>query len=135
MAKISVLLVDDNPTFLHCATRFLQKRKDIVVVGTSCGGKGAVALVQDVRPDVALIDLSMSDLPGLELIPLLRCAQPQLGIIALTLMDTDDYRKAALAAGADDFVSKNTMNIDLLPAIQKITQSDGMKPGDKNGCN
>jgi DNA-binding NarL/FixJ family response regulator len=77
----------------------------------------------------------MSDLPGLELIPLLRAALPKLGIIALTLMDTDDYRKAALAAGANDFVSKNTMNIDLLPAIQKITHSDGTKLGENNGRN
>jgi DNA-binding NarL/FixJ family response regulator len=88
-----------------------------------------------VQPDVALIDLSMSDLPGLELIPQLRCAQPKMGIIALTLMDTNDYRKAALAAGADDFVSKNTMNTDLLPAIQKITQSAEMRSGENNGRN
>ena len=92
-------------------------------------------MAQDLEPDVALIDLSMPDLPGLELIPLLRAALPKIGIIALTLMDTEDYRKAALAAGADDFVSKDTMNIDLLPAIQKVIHSDGTKPGENNGHN
>jgi DNA-binding NarL/FixJ family response regulator len=135
MSTVSILLVDDNPIFLHCAKRFLQKRQDLVVVGTVSGGKWAIDLAQNLKPDVALIDLSMSDLPGLELIPLLRAALPKLGIIALTLMDTDDYRKAALAAGADDFVSKNTMNIDLLPAIQKITHSVETKPGENNGRN
>jgi two-component system response regulator NreC len=84
---------------------------------------------------VALIDLAMSDLPGLDLIPQLRAALPEIGIIALTLFDTDDYRQAALAAGADGFVSKNTMNTDLIPTIQKITQSDAAKPEENNGRN
>lgn len=127
MAMVSVLLVDDNPTFLHCATRFLQKRKDVDVVGTACGGKGAVALAQGLKPDVALIDLAMSDLPGLELIPRLRESLPDLGIIALTLFDTDDYREAALNAGADSFVSKHTMNTDLMPAIQRIARLNRVK--------
>jgi DNA-binding NarL/FixJ family response regulator len=124
MSAVSVLLVDDNPIFLHCAKRFLQKRRDVIVVGTVSGGKWAVDLAQNLKPDVALIDLSMSDLPGLELIPLLRAALPEIGIIALTLLDTDDYRQAALAAGADGFVSKNTMNTDLMPAIQRIAHFD-----------
>ncbi len=124
MSTVSVLLVDDNPIFLHCAKRFLQKRRDVIVVGTVSGGKWAVDLAQNLKPDVALIDLSMSDLPGLELIPLLRAALPEIGIIALTLLDTDDYRNAALAAGADGFVSKNTMNTDLMPTIQRIAQFD-----------
>ena len=127
MSTISVLLVDDNPIFLHCAKRFLQKRRDVTVVGTVSGGKWAINLAQNLKPDVALIDLSMSDLPGLELIPQLRAALPEIGIIALTLFDTDDYRQAALAAGADGFVSKNTMNTDLIPTIQRITQADKAK--------
>jgi DNA-binding NarL/FixJ family response regulator len=127
MSAVSVLLVDDNPIFLHCAKRFLQKRQDVVVVGTVSGGRWAINLAQNLRPDVALVDLSMSDLPGLELIPQLRAALPEIGIIALTLFDTDDYRQAALAAGADGFVSKNTMNTDLMPAIQRITQDNRVK--------
>jgi two-component system response regulator NreC len=127
MSAVSVLLVDDNPIFLHCAKRFLQKRRDVIVVGTVSGGKWAINLAQNLKPDVALIDLSMSDLPGLELIPQLRAALPEIGIIALTLFDTDDYRQAALAAGADGFVSKNTMNTDLMPAIQRVAQANRVK--------
>ena len=127
MSAVSVLLVDDNPIFLHCAKRFLKKRQDVVVVGTVSGGKWAINLAQNLRPDVALVDLSMSDLPGLELIPQLRAALPEISIIALTLFDTDDYRQAALAAGADGFVSKNTMNTDLMPAIQSVTQINRVK--------
>jgi DNA-binding NarL/FixJ family response regulator len=128
MSAVSVLLVDDNPIFLHCAKRFLQKRQDVVVVGTVSGGKWAVDLAQNLKPDVALIDLSMSDLPGLELIPLLRAALPEIGIIALTLLDTDDYRQAAMAAGADGFVSKNTMNTDLMPTIRHLAHLSKAEP-------
>jgi DNA-binding NarL/FixJ family response regulator len=127
MSAVSILLVDDNPIFLHCAKRFLQRRQDVIVVGTVSGGKWAVNLAQNLKPDVALIDLSMSDLPGLELIPQLRAALPDIRIIALTLFDTDDYRQAALAAGADGFVSKNTMNTDLMPAIQRVARVNRVK--------
>jgi DNA-binding NarL/FixJ family response regulator len=127
MSAVSVLLVDDNPIFLHCAKRFLQQRQDVVVVGTISGGKWALDLAQNLKPDVALVDLSMSDLPGLELIPRLRAAAPEVGIIALTLLDTDDYRQAAMAAGADSFVSKNTMNTDLMPAIQRVAQAHAVR--------
>ncbi|MBN1811168.1 MAG: response regulator transcription factor [Anaerolineae bacterium] len=127
MNAVSILLVDDNPIFLHCAKRFLQRRQDVIVVGTVSGGKWAVNLAQNLKPDVALIDLSMSDLPGLELIPQLRAALPDIRIIALTLFDTDDYRQAALAAGADGFVSKNTMNTDLMPAIQRVARVNRVK--------
>jgi DNA-binding NarL/FixJ family response regulator len=128
MGNVSILLVDDNPIFLHCAKRFLQKQQDVIVVGTVSGGKWAIDLARNLEPDVALIDLSMSDLPGLELIPKLRAQLPRLGIIALTLFDTDDYRQAALAAGADSFISKNTMNTDLMPAIQRIMQLSKTRP-------
>jgi DNA-binding NarL/FixJ family response regulator len=136
MNKVSVLLIDDNPIFLRCATFFLKKGADIDVVGTACGGKDALALADILKPDIALVDLSMADLPGLELIPQLRTALPRMGIIVLTLLDADDYRKAALAAGADGFVSKHTMNKDLIPTIQRIIQCGAATlSGETHGSN
>jgi len=64
----------------------------------------------------------MPGLPGLKAIPLLRGALPNLGIIALTLMEPNGYRQAALAAGADEFVSKATLATDLHPAIRRVWQ-------------
>ncbi|MFQ6101931.1 MAG: response regulator transcription factor [Anaerolineae bacterium] len=123
MNTISVLLVDDNLTFLRIATRFLQKHNDIVIAGAFNGGKEAMEQAHTLQPDIVLIDLAMSDLPGLEAIPRLRVMLPGAGIIALTLLDANSYRPAALAAGADDFVSKATMSTDLLPAVWRTAQA------------
>ena len=129
MKPISVLLVDDNPVFLSTAARFLQYHDEIVLVGTAAGGKDGFEQFQKLKPDIVLVDLCMTDLPGLELIPQLRAALPRIGIIALTTMDEDAYRQAALAAGADDFVTKDNITTDLLPAIRRVAethQADGI---------
>jgi DNA-binding NarL/FixJ family response regulator len=124
MKPISILLVDDNPSFLRIATRFLQEHDDVVVVGTAGGGEEALALAQDLQPDIVLIDLAMPDLSGLATIPLLRIVLPEVGIIALTVLDTNGYRQAALAAGANDFVPKASLDTDLLSAIRRVAQAD-----------
>ena len=121
----SVLLVDDNPSFLHILTRFLHEynQGEVVVVGTADGGEQALVQARELRPDIVLIDLAMPDLPGLEAIPRLRQAWPEMGIIAVTMLGPNGYREAALAAGADEFVSKGTLSIDLPPALRRVVQA------------
>lgn len=128
MRPISVLLVDDNPTFLRAATRFLQKHDEIVVVGVAGMGEKALAEAQALRPQLILISLGMPGLPCLEIIARLRETLADVGIIALTLLDADGYREAALEAGADDLVSKITLSTDLLPAIRRVARAE-WEPG------
>jgi len=130
MKPISVLLVDDNPKFLHFATRFLEAHNDVVVVGTATGCDEAIIQAKDLRPQVMLLDLAVPDLSSsLEAIPRLRGMLPEMGIIAVTMFDTDGYRQAALKAGADDFIPKRTIDTDLLPAIWRVGQAD--QPGEE----
>jgi DNA-binding NarL/FixJ family response regulator len=129
MKPISVLLVDDNPAFLRIATRFLEEHEDVVVVGAAGGGEEALALAEDLQPDIVLIDLAMPGLSGLETIPHLRAVLPGVGIIALTMLDTNSYWQAALAAGADDFVPKASLDRDLLPAMRRVAQGDRSEEG------
>ena len=125
MNPISVLLVDDNLTFLRIATRFLDAHDDVTVVGAVCEGEEALTQVQDLEPDIVLIDTAMPNLIGeLSFISRLRAALPSVGIIALTLIGTDGYRQAALEAGVDEFVPKAAMGTDLLSAIRRIRPAD-----------
>jgi DNA-binding NarL/FixJ family response regulator len=123
-SPISVLMVDDNLTFLRIATRFLDACDDVVVVGTVSEGEIALVQAQVLQPDVVLVDTAMSSLQGgLKFIPQLRAVLPRVGIIALTLIGTDGYRQAALEAGADDFVPKAALGADLLSAIRRVKQT------------
>jgi two-component system response regulator NreC len=127
---ISVLLVDENLTLLRIVMRFLGAYDDIVVVGTVSEGEEALARAQDLEPDVVLVDTAMSSLQGgLRFISHLRAMLPHVGIIALALIGTDGYRRAALEAGADDFVPKAAMGADLLSAIRQVKQTS--RPWDK----
>ncbi|MFQ5858346.1 MAG: response regulator transcription factor [Anaerolineae bacterium] len=121
--KIRVLLVDDHEAFLHIATEFLRRHDELTVVGVARGGEEALILAQDLQPQVILVDLNMPGLGGLEIIPRLRSMLPEVGIIALTLLDPKAYRQAALAAGADDFVPKANLSTELLPAIRRVAQT------------
>ena len=122
--KTRVLVVDDHEPFLRVATGFLQRHQELVVVGAARGGEEGLALAQDLRPEVILMDLRMPGLSGLETISRLRVMLPQVRIIVLTMLHYDSYRDAALAAGADDFVAKRKVTTDLLPAIRRVVSSE-----------
>ena len=104
---IRIVVVDDNATFLEIVLEYLRRQDQLAVVGATQRGQEALALVPQVRPQVILLDLCLPDLPGL-------------GIVILTLHSLEAYRQAALAAGADEFVSKQRLIPDLLPAIRRV---------------
>lgn len=126
--KIRVLLVAANRAFLHVTTRFLKRHDELVVVGAVDSGEDALAQVQELRPQVVVFDMDMPGQAGLETIHCLRTMLPQLGIIALSLLDAEGYGQAALAAGADDFVAKAALSTHLLPAIQRAKQNGRSAP-------
>ncbi len=124
-ANVSVLLVDDNPTFRKVAAKFLKTLPGLIVAGTAVGGLDGLAQAKRLRPDLILVDLHMRDLGGLSLIPQLRALLPQTNIIALTLLEASAFRGVSLEAGADEFVDKATMFADLWPAIERVRQRPG----------
>ena len=79
-----------------------------------------MAQAERLQPDVILLDLEMPDVPGLDILPRLRALLPDACLIALTLMDPASVQATALAAGADAFVSKESLEHDLLPVIQGL---------------
>jgi len=124
-----VLLVDDNADFLNAASEFLERRRELLVVGAMCGTGEAQAQAQDLQPEVILMDVDTPGLTGLRMILRLREVMPGVGIIALTLSKGSAYRQAALDAGADDLVSKSELSTHLLPAIRRLTQQRRFQPG------
>ncbi len=117
-----LMLVDDSATFLNLLTRFLQQEgsDDVEVVGTATRGTEAIVKASVLHPEMVVLDLNMPDLSGIEALPFIRQVLPDSAIIALSLLDAPTYRQSTLDAGADEFVSKTSLEKDLLPAIRRL---------------
>lgn len=126
--KIRVLLIDENPSFLRAATGFLQRQEGHVILQTATRIEAALVGARDFQPTVIVLDPSTAGLGGLGMIPRLRTVLPDVGVVVLALIDSVTYQNAALAAGADGFVSKSNMVPDLLPAICQAAEGEATYP-------
>ena len=122
---LRVLLIDENPVFMQAATAFLQRQSGFVTLRTAATLEAALVGARDFHPSVIVIDPNNSSLEGLAIIPRIRTVLPQVGIVVLALIDSPTYRDASLATGADCFVSKSSMAVDLLPAIRRAVRKGG----------
>ena len=122
MKRASIFIVDDNPIFRRATTSFLRNNhgNEVVIVGTATESKEALSQAKVLRPHLVLVELCMPGLGGVDFIPQLKLTVPETRIIALTLLDASGFRQSALAAGADDFLSKTRLDTDLLPAIRRL---------------
>ncbi len=123
--KTRVLLVDDNQNFVRAAVEFLQRRQELLLVGTTDGSEQALVQASILKPQVILIDLEIPGLTASETIPRLREMLPGVSIVALTLLDRRAYGNAALSAGAHAVVSKARLVSDLIPAIHRLLPAGG----------
>ena len=128
--KVSVMLVDDDPTFLRIVSTSLQAhhRDQLDIVGTARSSEECVLQALALAPQVVLMDLEMPGRGGLWAIPLLQILFPETRIIALTLNDGAHSRNAVLAAGGTDLVSKTAWKTDLVPAIQRAVEMRDLHP-------
>jgi CheY-like chemotaxis protein len=121
--KTRVLLLDNNAEFLQVVAQFLKRHDGVVTFCALLGCEGLPTLVQELQPQVILVDLDTHGPTGLETIPRLRVMLPGVVIIALTLSSDSAYSKAALAAGADDLICKADLTHKLLPAIERLSSA------------
>jgi DNA-binding NarL/FixJ family response regulator len=122
LPRTRVLLVDDSPQFVSLVTSYLSQFRDLSISGTAASGSEAVALAEEMNPDVVVVDLAMPGMNGLQLLSRLADLTPGAGRVVLTLYDTESYRKAAYLAGADCFVAKANITADLASAIRSAAQ-------------
>jgi DNA-binding NarL/FixJ family response regulator/signal transduction histidine kinase len=121
---IRVFLVDDHPAVRFGVRSILARANDIELVGETGTGEEAVALVQRLRPDIVLMDLSLPGLSGLEAMRLLLNLRPETRVIALTADTEEDSALAVLEAGGHGFVPKTTAHEELITAIRSVARDE-----------
>lgn len=122
MKKISVVIIDDHPVILHGVSSVLQKHIDIQVLGKSDTADTALPLIKKVQPDVAILDISMTGISGIDLIPHIKNLSAKTKIVIYTTHESHDYVYRAFKAGAKGYVLKSDQISDLVTAIRESTQ-------------
>jgi two-component system, NarL family, invasion response regulator UvrY len=117
---IKVLLADDHGIVRAGLRRLVEESEDMQVVAEAADGSEAIAQIRTLRPDVAVIDLSMPEIDGLEVITRLRPEFPDLPIIVLTMHAENQYVMRAIEAGAMGYITKQSAPEKLVHAIRKV---------------
>jgi two-component system, NarL family, response regulator LiaR len=117
-ANIKVLIVDDHQMVRQGLRTFLALQEDILVVGEAGDGAVALELVQQLQPDVVLMDLVMPRMDGIEATRRVKAASPQVKVIALTSFTEDDKVFPAIQAGASSYLLKDVSPDDLVDSIR-----------------
>jgi DNA-binding NarL/FixJ family response regulator len=116
--KISVLIVDDHPVVRAGLRDMLSGEGDIEVVGEAGDGSEALALIERLGPDVALMDLRMPGVDGVEAIARISEAYPRTKVLVLTTYDSDADILRAIEAGATGYLLKDTPRQELYDAVR-----------------
>ena len=117
---IRVLLVDDHSIVRDGLKRILAATTDLQVAGEAASGEAALALVKANDYDVAMIDMSMPGLSGIDLIKRLKLEKPKLRILVLSMHGEQQYAARALKAGASGYLNKDSASELLLGTLRKI---------------
>ena len=117
---IRVAIADDHPVVLAGIKALLQAAPEIELVGEAASGTAALAIITQLLPDVAVLDLSMPGISGLELARLLAERCPGVKIIALTVHEDRAYVQPLLQAGARGFLLKRSAAEELVRAVRAV---------------
>jgi len=115
---IRVMIVDEHAVVRSGLSAFLMVHEDLELVAEAAGGKEAVELCPEVRPDVVLMDLVMPEMDGATATRLIRERCPDIRVLALTSFKEDDLVRGALQAGAIGYLLKNVSGDELADAIR-----------------
>jgi len=117
---IRVLVADDHQLVRDGLKQLLIAASGIEVVAEAANGEEALAAARQAAPDVALLDMSMPGLSGIDLIKRLRAAHPAVRILVLSMHGERQYAARALKAGASGYLTKDSASEQLVSALRKV---------------
>jgi DNA-binding NarL/FixJ family response regulator len=122
MAALRILLADDHTVVRQGLRKVLEERPEWQVVAEAGDGRDAVRLVEQHKPDVAVLDVAMPLLNGIEATRQITKRAPQTKVLVLSMYPDEAYVTQMLKAGATGYLLKDSADVDLLEAVQAVSQ-------------
>lgn len=123
-SAIRVFLVDDHPIIRHEFRRLLENEGSFRVTGEAGSGAETMQIMPNTEVDLAIIDISMKDMDGLELTRRLKEVDPEVQILIVSMHGESRYVKEALDAGANGYVLKDNVHEVLLEAAHTVSSGE-----------
>ena len=122
--SVGVLVVDDSPVFRRGMGRAVRVHAGLELVGEADGGEAALEAIEQLRPDVVLLDLRMPDIDGLEVLDRMRDLDPPpvCRVLIVSASLDEEIERAASAAGAVGCVSKDLARADICAAALRVAR-------------
>ena len=124
--SIRVVLVDDHELMRRGTRTLLDASDAIEVVGEAADGAAGLALIESEMPDVALVDIAMPGINGIEVTRQAKRIAPGVPILILTVHDEEVYVRALLEAGAAGYLLKDVHGSDLVDAVRAVARGDAV---------
>jgi DNA-binding NarL/FixJ family response regulator len=116
--KIRILLVDDHDVVRSGVRMLLENEADLVILGEAGNGQQALDLVEKLDLDVVIMDITLPDMPGIEVTQRIKKSHPEIAVVALTIHEDQQYFFEMLQVGASAYVPKRAAPNDLITAIR-----------------
>ena len=120
--KHRIFLVDDHPLVREGLTNLINEQNDLIICGEAEDSAGAITGIEKTRPDIVLVDISLKNESGLELVKNLESQFPLVALIVLSMHDEALYAERALRAGARGYVMKRESTKSVLASIRRVME-------------
>ncbi len=124
MTKTRILLADDHAVLRSGLKMLLNAQTDLVVVGEATNGNEALNAVREHSPELLLLDISMPQSDGLQVLQQIRRTHPHVRVLVLTMHEEEGYLKRALEAGAAGYCPKSAADAELISAIRAVMRGN-----------
>ena len=126
MSDIRIIIADDHTVVRKGTRQILEQEPDFKVVGEAANGEEAMQLVTTLKPDVAIIDIAMPVLDGIQATKRIKETNPSTAVLILSTYDNDEYVFALLEAGAAGYLLKDVSGQDIINAVRAINRGESV---------
>lgn len=119
-SRIRVLIIDDHPAIQAALAASISGKMGIEVIGTCASAAEALRMIEETRPAVAVVDLSLEDVQGLELVHTIRIKHPEVNVVVFSMYDEQVYAERAIRAGASAYLMKSEPSHHVVEAIRMV---------------